>query len=96
MSDTEGKIFISPSVPISDYGCIAHEIGHGAHEAFRVEDKKGEDFAEAIRYFVEEKHIRSDWFSKKSQQLKIHQYWSNVIGILYHSKICVCLKNFHF
>jgi len=70
ISDTAGIIFISPSVPISDYGCIAHELGHGAHEASRIDDKKGEGFADAIRYFVEEKHIKSDWFNKAKSAIK--------------------------
>jgi hypothetical protein len=40
-------------------GCVAHELGHGFHERLRTDkhlpDEFGEDYAEAIRWFAEER-----------------------------------------
>lgn len=41
--------------PNCEPGVIAHEMGHGAHECWRQTPRWGEDFANAVRYFVEER-----------------------------------------
>jgi hypothetical protein len=44
---------------------IAHEMGHGFHECLRrdnrLSDQFGEDYAEAIRWFVEQRMGPSTW-----------------------------------
>ena len=57
----DGQVRISPT---HDARAIAHEIGHGMHEKLREagwEDQYGEDFAEAIRWFVEQSMGPSQW-----------------------------------
>ncbi|MEZ6192066.1 MAG: hypothetical protein R3C45_12380 [Phycisphaerales bacterium] len=54
-------------------GAIAHELGHGFHECLRddfdLDDDYGDDYAEAIRWFVEKKLGETKWcddFKKQS------------------------------
>jgi len=57
----DGEVRISP---LHDARAIAHELGHGMHEKIRETGKRdqyGEDFAEAIRWFVEERMGPSKW-----------------------------------
>jgi hypothetical protein len=46
-------------------GAIPHELGHGFHECLRrdyhLADKFGEDYAEAIRWFTEQRVGPSLW-----------------------------------
>lgn len=46
-------------------GAIAHELGHGFHERLRdkfaLDDEYGEDYAEAIRWFVEDRLHNTQW-----------------------------------
>ena len=46
-------------------GAVAHELAHGFHEClrrdFKLPDKFGEDYAEAIRWFVEARAGESNW-----------------------------------
>jgi len=46
-------------------GAIAHELGHGFHECLRrdhrLPDRFGEDYAEAIRWFAEQRAGPSPW-----------------------------------
>lgn len=57
----DGEVRISPS---HDARALAHEMGHGMHERIREtgkHDQYGEDFAEAVRWFVEERMGPSTW-----------------------------------
>lgn len=43
-------------------GAVAHELGHGFHESIRGNrDEFGEDYAEAIRWFTEQRLGPSSW-----------------------------------
>jgi hypothetical protein len=47
-----------------DAGAVAHEFGHSLHESIRKRDQCGEAFAEAIRWFVEERVGPGSWYVK--------------------------------
>lgn len=59
-----------------DPWAIAHEIGHGVHELYRAmecvreKDTCGESWAEAIRYFIEERHNPDSEWLKNAEWLK--------------------------
>src|SRR3990172_9418862 len=57
----DGIVTMAPS---HEARSIAHEMGHGLHEKIRETgkaDEYGEDFAEAIRWFVEERMGPGSW-----------------------------------
>lgn len=50
-------------------GAVAHELGHGFHESIRgSRDEFGEDYAEAIRWFTEQRIGPSSWCERFKSQ----------------------------
>ena len=62
---SDGKVEIGYN---NDPESIAHEIGHGVHEKIRESGKQdihGEEFADAIRYYVEsDMNTNSTWIEQ--------------------------------
>ena len=54
----------------NDPQSLAHELAHGLHEKIREanhDNKYGEEFSDAIRYFVEEKILPESTWSKSNK-----------------------------
>jgi hypothetical protein len=60
-----------PHLDFTDGFVIAHEMGHGLHERWRKTHEYGEDFANAVRWFVEGRlTLRSAWWIGHQQENK--------------------------
>lgn len=71
---------------------LAHELGHGHEEIIREQPKKsqkwGEHFAEAIRFYVEEKmRTDSEWF--KDMEMKIRKMKNGTLTPVHKDRLDV-------
>jgi len=56
-----GVLALPANLQDKDVGVIAHELGHRLHEVWRKTSRWGEDFSNAVRWFVEQEQGPTHW-----------------------------------